>query len=203
MTPTPHDVLDRYIDVYGEDSLFPVATTAIGRLACIASEEILFPEVARCLAVRGAEVIVHSTSEASSPADTNKDVARRARAQENLVYVVSANSAGIDGSPIPGASTDGKSQIVDFDGRVLVQAGGGESMVANAEIDLPALRRARSRPGMTNLLSRTRFELYARTYSRTTVHEANGLGDGSRAPERSFFIDAQRAAITRLFGNSR
>ena len=39
--PTPHDVLDRYLDIYGADSLFPVADTELGRLAAVASEEIL------------------------------------------------------------------------------------------------------------------------------------------------------------------
>ncbi len=54
--PTPHDVLAKYIEVYGRESLFPVAKTSIGNLACIASEEILYPEIARCLAMQGAEV---------------------------------------------------------------------------------------------------------------------------------------------------
>ena len=36
--------------------MFPVAKTAIGNLAAIASEKILYPEVARCLAMRGAEI---------------------------------------------------------------------------------------------------------------------------------------------------
>ena len=30
---TPHDVLDRYVDHYGRDALFPVADTPLGRLA--------------------------------------------------------------------------------------------------------------------------------------------------------------------------
>lgn len=196
-TPTPHDVWDRYLDLYGIDGVFPVARTAIGALACIASEEILFPEVARCLAVRGAEVFLHSTSEVGSPLLTPKQIARRARAIENLTYVVSANSAGIVGSPIPGASTDGGSQIVDYEGRVLVQAGPGESMVANAEIDLAAVRRARRRPGMSNLPARNRFEAYASTYATTSVHPANGLDDGA-IPDRSWFSSVHRAAIDRL-----
>ena len=41
--PTPHDVLSQYIDVYGADALFPVVETPLGRLACVASEEILYP----------------------------------------------------------------------------------------------------------------------------------------------------------------
>ena len=194
--PTPHDVLDQFLDTYGADALFPVARTDIGALAAIASEEILFPELARTFAIRGAEVFLHSTSEVSSPQLTPKAVARRARAIENVACVVSANTAGIEGSPIPEGSTDGGSELLDYEGRVLAQAGAGESMVANAEIDLAALRRARSRPGMSNLLARNRFDLYAQTYA-TTVHEPNGLaGDG--APERSYFMDAHRAAIARL-----
>jgi predicted amidohydrolase len=196
-TPTPHDVMERYLDLYGIEGLFPVARTEIGVLACIASEEILFPELARCFAIRGAEVFLHSTSEVGSPAITPKDIAKRARAIENVAYVVSANTGGIDGSPIPAESTDGGSQIVDHEGRVLVQAGPGESMSAFAEIDPAVVRRARRRPGMGNLLARNRFDLYADVYRGARFHEAGGLGDGA-APERSYFVDAQRAVIKRL-----
>lgn len=196
-TPTPHDLWDRYLEIYGIDGVFPVARTEIGNLAAVASEEILFPELARCFAIRGAEVLLNPTSEVGSPAMTQKDVARRARAIENLAYVVSANTAGIDGSPIPEQSADGGSQIIDFEGRVLTQAGQGESMVANAEIDIAALRRVRRRPGMPNLLSRNRFDLYADSYSSADFHNANGLKDG-KSPDRSYFLDAQKSVIEKL-----
>ncbi len=163
--PTPHDVWDRYLDLYGLDGVFPVAVTSIGRLGAIASEEILYPEIARALALRGAEVLLHSTSEVGSPALTPKDIAKRARAIENLAYVVSANSAGFIDSDLPANSTDGMSKIVDFLGEVRAQAGFGESSVACAEIDLAALRRYRRRPGMGNLLSRQRLELFAAVYA--------------------------------------
>lgn len=196
-TPTPYDVWDRFLAAYGIDGVFPVARTEIGALACIASDEILFPELARCLALRGAEVFCHSTSEAATTGARPKDVGRCARALENLAYVVSANTAGIEGSPIPEASTDGGSQIVDQDGRVLVEAGPGESMVASAEIDLGALRRARRRPGMGNLLARNRLAAYASTYADGPGQQPNGLGDGA-VPERTWFVEQQRALIERL-----
>lgn len=200
--PTPHDVWDRYLEVYGPDAVFPVADTPIGRIGAVASEEILYPEIARALALRGAEVLVHSTSEAGSPAMTPKEIARRARAVENLVYVVSANSAGIEGTPIPAESTSGMSKIVDYQGRVLTEAGWGESMVANAELDLAALRRCRRRPGMGNLLARQRLELFASTYAGRSVHPPNTMLDPSsgepRIPERRQFADTQRAVIDKL-----
>ena len=78
-----------------------------------------------------------------SPLLTPKNIAKRARAYENMVYVVSANSAGIEGIPFPAASTDGASQVVNYKGDVLAAADTGESMCGNAEIDIGALRRVR------------------------------------------------------------
>jgi predicted amidohydrolase len=195
-SPTPHDVWDRYLDQYGLDGVFPVVGTAIGRLATVASEEILYPELTRCMAMRGAEVIVHSTCEVASPRLTPKGIARRARAIENLVYVVSCNTAGMAGIGPPGTSADGGSMIVDYRGQVLAEAGQGESVVACAEIDLEALRRFRRRPGMENLLSRQRFEAYAESYHRHSFYPANTLAGGFKG--REHFVQTQAEVIERL-----
>ncbi len=195
-SPTPHDVWDRYLDLFGLDGVFPVARTDIGRLAAVASEEILYPEVARCMVMRGAEVIVHSSCEISSPWPTPKKIARQARAIENLAYVISANTAGVEGIDLPGASTDGGSAIIDFRGQLLAEAGPGESIVACAEIDLDALRRFRRRPGMENLLSRQRFEVYAESYRRYSFYPPNTLAGGYTG--RTQLLDAQLATIRRL-----
>ena len=201
--PTPHDVWDRYLDTYGIDAVFPVADTDIGRLACCASEEILYPEICRAHVLRGAEVILHSTSEVSSPQLTPKDIAKRARAIENIAYVVSANSGGIVDSPILTNSVDGMSKVVDYKGQVLASADVGESMCANAEIDLAALRRYRRRPGMPNVLARQRLDLFASTYAETSIYPANSLLDENGehvVPERSHFIETQRRVIDELIG---
>jgi predicted amidohydrolase len=194
--PTPHDVWDRYLDIYGLEGVFPVAQTEIGRLACIASEEILYPEIARCLAMRGAEVLLHSSSEVGSPLQTQKNVAKLARAIENMAYVVSANSAGIAGTAIPMASTDGGSKVINYNGLVLAEAGYGESMVANADIDLHALRHFRRRPAMGNLLARQRFELYAQSYAQHSFYPPNTLL--AKPAERGHFVATQVATIARL-----
>ena len=196
-TPTPHDVWDRYLEIHGLDGVFPVARTPLGNLAPIASEEVLYPEIVRCFVLRGAEVLVHSTSEVGSPIDTPKSIARRARAIENVAYVVAANTAGIDGTTFPEASTDGGSCVIDPSGRVLAQAGQGETMVANAEIDLASLRRERRRPGMGNLLSRQRFEAVAQTYVQARSYPPNRLLEGP-PPGRSHYVDTQRGAIQAL-----
>ncbi|WP_020595617.1 nitrilase-related carbon-nitrogen hydrolase [Spirosoma panaciterrae] len=196
-TPTPHDVWELYLEAYGYDSLFPVAKTNIGNLACIASDDILYPEVARCLTMQGAEVLLHSSSELNSPLPTAKGIAKQARAIENMAYVVSANSAGIVGSSIPANTTDGGSSIIDPKGLILAKAGSGESLVANADIDLAALREFRQRPSASNLLARQRTELYAGSYTKHTAYPPGTLL--SQPAERQHFMRMQQEVIKKLY----
>lgn len=195
-SPSPCDVLDRYLDHYGWDALFPVAETPIGVLAAVASEEILYPELVRALSLRGAEVLVHPTSEITSPDLTPKAIARRARALETLSYVVSCNSGGLRGIALGPDSTNGGSEIIDFQGRALVRAGAGESVVAAAEIDLAALRRERRRPGMTNLPARFKADLWAEELTRHDVDRRNTFLDA--VPDRAGFVRRQAEVIERL-----
>lgn len=184
-SPTPHDVLDRYIKLYGYESLFPVVDTSIGKLACVASEEILYPEVSRCLMMRGAEVLLHSSSEIASALPSKKNIAKKARAIENMAYVVSANSAGMIDSLVLPASTDAHSQIVHYDGHLLCEALPGESVVANAYIHIGALRTYRSRVSMKNYIARQRFELYAKSYLEHSFYPPNKF-DKAILPKSAF-----------------
>ena len=199
--PTPHDVLEKYLDIYGTDSLFPVVDTPLGVLAAVASEEILFPEIVRALALRGAEVVCHSSSEVAASTATPKAIAKRARAHENHLYVVSANSAGVFGIDLPNQSVEGGSAVVDYEGRVLVESDVGESMAAHADLHIDALRHYRRRPGMFNLLPRQRLGLFADVYRDAAAYPANSLlgSDGQvRNPARSHFLDTQAAVIAKL-----
>ncbi len=200
--PSPHDVWDAYLDKYGLEGVFPVAKTEIGNLAAIASEEILYPEIARALALRGAEVFCHSSSEVGSPMATNKDIAKQARAFENLAYVVSANTAGISGTTMPLSSAEGNSQVVDWKGRVIAQSGDGETFTAFASVDLRALREARRTPAMTNYLARQRPALFAEAFAAAAApfHGPGGMmQDGAAViPDRDYFKRTQGDVIDRL-----
>lgn len=200
--PTPHDVWDKYLDIYGSEAIFPVAKTEIGNLGTIASEEILYPEITRCVVMNGAEVILHPTSEPGSAALTIKEICRRARAIENLVYVVAANTATIDDTPIPPYTCSAMSKIVDYNGHILAEAAqGGEAFNSNAVIDIGALRRTRRRTAMANVMSRQPFEIYADSYARARYHLGNFLlkdGKVIEPPDRDTFRRRQAANIERL-----
>jgi predicted amidohydrolase len=196
-TPTPYDVWDRYLDAYGADAVFPVAHTEIGSLATIASEEILYPEIARMHLFKGAEIFAHPTSEVASPRPTPKHISKMARAVENVAYVVSANSAGIFGTPVPAQSTDAMSIVLDWYGRVMAEAGPGETVNANAVLDIGALRDTRRKTGMTNLIARLPLDAFERAYADTVLAPPNKTPDG-RMIERAAVLERQREVIERL-----
>jgi len=91
----------------------------------------------------------------------------RARAVENMAYVVAANQ-GASASHYPPFSWPGGSMVVDFDGRILAQAdpGPGEKIVVGP-VDLAALRAERSRRRGHHLLSHLRADAYTPIYERT------------------------------------
>ncbi len=155
---SPHDLADY------DEPLYPVVETEIGRLGAAICYDWLFPEAIRQLALAGAEVLVR-VSAYMDPWGTAKPtdwwtLVNRARAMENMAYVVAAN-LGSSLVNYPPFSWPGGSMIVDFDGRVLAQAeaGPGERIVVGP-IDLAALRYERGRRQGHNMLKHLRNETY-------------------------------------------
>ncbi len=166
----PGDVYSEYIKRYGEDSMFPVVETEIGRLACLNCTDVVFPEMARCLALRGAEVLIHPTAEPYAPEGEAWDVLRRARAYENLCYFLSVNAGAFVGSNRPTSGYRGLSQIIDYLGHVQSVASGTGEAVVTGTIDLNNLRWERTRMAdsghVWNFLIELRAELYSTVYSK-------------------------------------
>jgi formamidase len=92
----------------------------VGRAGLMICYDGWFPEVARGLALQGAEVIVHPTL-TSTPDREEELVLARANAIVNQCYVVNVNAAGTIGG--------GRSTAVDPEGRVLFTAGAGEELL--------------------------------------------------------------------------
>src|SRR3954467_11550854 len=155
---SPHD-LPGY-----QEPLFPVVDTPIGRLGGGICYDWLFPEAIRQLAANGAEVLVRVSAYmdpwgATEPMDW-WTVINRARALENMAYVVAANQ-GASLRHYPPYSWPGGSQVVDFDGRLLATAspGPGERIVV-APIDVSALRHERATRVGHHMLAHLRTEAY-------------------------------------------
>jgi predicted amidohydrolase len=193
--PSPHDLMDAYIDRHGLAGTFPVVDTELGRLAMLACGELAVPEVARVLMMRGAEVLLHPTNEQYSPA---QEAAKIARPAENMVYLVSANVAGGIGFSADGSVLGGRSRIVDFRGNTLAcDEGTEESDTVSAEIDIAALRAARRDLGMGNTILRARFEMYRPFYNDAVFYPANQFLDAPM-PEAAAARPVAEAALENL-----
>jgi predicted amidohydrolase len=155
---SPHDLPDY------DQPLFPVADTPIGRIGCAICYDWLFPEVLRQLTANGAEVLVRVSAYMDPWGATEPmnwwTLINRARAIENIAYVVAANQ-GASLRHYPPYSWPGGSQVVDFDGRLLAEAspGPGERIVV-APIDVGALRHERATRLGHHMPSHLRTEAY-------------------------------------------
>ncbi|HWU40754.1 MAG TPA: nitrilase-related carbon-nitrogen hydrolase, partial [Candidatus Acidoferrum sp.] len=135
---TPHDVLEEYVRKYGEDFLFPVVDTPIGRLGCMVCSDGFLPETARALVLNGAEVILFPIS-TFEPIHQQYHLICRCRAYENCAYVVSPNLGHTFSEERPEAGA-GNSIIVDYLGRPLIATGATGETTISALIDIEALR---------------------------------------------------------------
>ncbi len=161
----PYEVHSSPHDLPGYDEpLFPVVDTPIGRIGCAICYDWLFPEAIRQLAANGAEVLVRVSAYmdpwgATEPMDW-WTIINRARAIENIAYVVAANQ-GASLRRYPPYSWPGGSQVVDFDGRLLANAspGPGERIVV-APVDVSALRHERQSRIGHHMLAHLRTEAY-------------------------------------------
>lgn len=158
MYASPHDVLDRYMEVYGRgrtvgETLFPVVETPIGNLGMCMCYEMIVPELHRQLVANGAEVIIRPTAEMDMFRITPRDVSQtldRARAIENVACYVVAHLGPLTGGAAIDAheSWAGTSTIIRWDGITLAQSRTDGETLIGAVIDVDRLRRAR-RAGQT------------------------------------------------------
>lgn len=167
----PGDVLSEWLGHFGEESLYPVADTEIGRLACVIAADMYVPEVMRGMVLRGgAEVILNPTASAALPEDNNFDIpitttmVRRVRAYENLAFVLLTNLGPYGTDPKPPHARKQPSQIIDFKGNMLAGSQTGGQEIVTATVDIDALRKARTSLGSGNLLAALQTPIYRQTY---------------------------------------
>lgn len=117
-----------------------VLDTPFGRLGVAICYDLRFPELFRYLAAQGLDILALPSAFTAATGKAHWDVLVRARAVENLCYVVAANQGGTHPN---GRETHGHSMVLDPWGSVLAQLG-TEPGVALAEVSLRRIEEVRT-----------------------------------------------------------
>lgn len=110
-----------------------VVDTPFGKLGLAICYDLRFPELFRIMLDQGAEIIALPSAFTATTGKAHWECLVRARAVENLSYVIAANQGGYH---LNGRNTYGDSMIVDPWGNVLNRLSRGAGVVvANTDID--------------------------------------------------------------------
>ena len=124
-----------------------IADTPVGRLGLSVCYDMRFPELYRDLVSQGAEWLAMPAAFTVPTGRAHWEALLRARAIENLCYVVAPAQVGTHTS---GRETYGDSLIVDYWGQVLSRLAKGAGVIS-AEIDLAQQAETRARfPALAN-----------------------------------------------------
>lgn len=180
---TPHDVLDRWIEVFGDglEAFYPVLRTPdIGNIGTICCSDGEYPEAVRALAFNGAEV-VYRPSEAVPMTQVGTETGgtwllqNRAHAHFNSLYMVCPNVGPVYVHPKMEHPYDvggGGGHVVDYQGQVLGQSQSGMNAFCAGIIDIEALRQFRAMNLNSNWMKDLRTELFRGMYDEP-IHPAN------------------------------
>lgn len=148
--------VDKLVDA--GDAGFEVYDTRLGRIGMIVCYDLRFPEAARSLALKGADLIALPTNWPQG-ADSAPGFIAPTRALENRVFLVACDRCGRE----RGFGFIGQSVILDPAGQRLAQAGTGEDIItARLDPSLARHKRLIIRPGEFEMdtLGDRRPELY-------------------------------------------
>jgi predicted amidohydrolase len=163
-------------------SVHRVGAARVGLMICF---DWRFPEVARVLALQGADVLAHP----SNLVFPNAQEAMRTRSLENRVFTVTANRTGNETRPGGTVPFTGRSQIVDPGGIVVARAGRRDTVAMAYDCDLAQARDKRL-TRITPLFSTRRPEFYREITAG--AGRANGGGSANGAARRKRSETARR-----------
>jgi len=152
-TTTIHDVLDRYVEMYGRDAVVPVTRTPLGNI-CTSSIQ-REPEYFRAMAMKGGEIFLRTASGGFTPADM------QATSLYNGVYTAVCNNAA---SPNNGLYFEdaggGGSAIYGPRGEELDKAATSFETLVTARIPIAEFRARHRQPNVHTDLFLPEFEAY-------------------------------------------
>ena len=119
-------------DTYDLGNKIEVIETSIGKVGLSICYDIRFPEMYREMHKQGVQIIVAPSAFTEQTGRVHWEPLLKARAIENLCYVIAANQGGIHSN---GRKTYGHSMIIDPWGKIISRIGTGAGVIVS-QIDL-------------------------------------------------------------------
>lgn len=131
----------------------PVIQTSDINLGFAITYDLEFPEIARILSIKGAEVILVLCSN-MIPYQKYQDIYLKARALENHVFIAAANRVGLENDYV----YFGESKVINPFGETLVEAFNNEEIIITT-IDTSEAHKAK---GVLNYITNRRSDVYVK-----------------------------------------
>ena len=174
-TTTVHDVLDRYVEMYGRDAVMPVTRTPLGNIATSSTQR--EPEIFRALAMKGAEIFLRTATGGFEPVDM------QATSLYNGTYTaVVNNSISPDNGPFFADPGSGGTALYGPDGKLVAEASSKHEQMVQARIEIGALRARKRQPSVHTSLYGDVFETYQERYPPNlySAYQPTSLEDAGR-----------------------
>jgi beta-ureidopropionase len=122
---------------------YPVFDTSVGRIGLIICYDRHFPEVARELGIKGAELVFNPSATVESLSRYLWELEQPAHAVANGFWVAASNRVGVE-APLNPAKFYGSSYFCSPRGKIIAQASDSEDEVLVADLDLDEIREVRN-----------------------------------------------------------
>ena len=122
---------------------YPVFDTSVGRIGLIICYDRHFPEVARELGLKGAEIVFNPSATVESLSRYLWELEQPAHAVANGFWMAASNRVGVE-APLNPAKFYGSSYFCSPRGKIIAQASDSEDEVLVADLDLDEIREVRN-----------------------------------------------------------
>jgi len=122
---------------------YPVWDTSVGRIGLIICYDRHFPEVARELGLKGAELVFNPSATVESLSRYLWELEQPAHAVANGFWIAASNRVGVE-APLNNSKFYGSSYFCSPRGKIIAQASDSEDEVLVADLDLDEIREVRN-----------------------------------------------------------
>jgi len=122
---------------------YPVFDTSVGKVGLIICYDRHFPEVARELGIKGAEIVFNPSATVESLSRYLWELEQPAHAVANGFWMAASNRVGVE-APLNPAKFYGSSYFCSPRGKIIAQASDSEDEVLVADLDLDEIREVRN-----------------------------------------------------------